>query len=137
MFVPVALKVPQTEQELVSMQIGLPIWKCVVATTPDALDIPDGTTTSSLGQATEAILNDLGGIAEQFLVYLNANGALTYEQNVIGYISLADPLDPLWPTGPTGPQLNSSIDSSSVDSDRPLLNSSKARPLTYLTTANI
>ena len=90
------------------MQIGLPVWNCVVSTTPD------GTTT--LGQATEAILNDLGVIAEHFLVYLNANGALTYEQNVINdFVSLTDPL---WPTGP---RLNFSIDFSSVDHDLPLL----------------
>ena len=124
MFVPVPLKVPQTEQELVLMQTGLPIWNCVAFTTPD------GTTT--LGQATEAIVNDLGGIAEKFLVYLNANGGLTYEHNVINHVSLADPLD-LWPTGA---RPNFQVDFPSVDSDRPLLNSSlaKARPLT---TANI
>ena len=73
------------------MQIGLPIWNCVVSTTTTT---PDGTTT--LGQATEAILNDLDGIAEHLLVYLDANGALSYEQNVIGHVSrltLCGPLD--------------------------------------------
>ena len=129
MVVPVALKAPQTEQELVLMQIVLPIWNCVVSTTPDVPFVHDGTTT--LGQATEAILNDLGGTAEHFLVYLTANGALTYEQNMIDAVSLADPL---WPTGP---RLNSSIDFASVDSECPLLNSSKARPLRPLTTTNI
>ena len=154
MFAPVALKAPQTEQERVLMQIGLiglpslpslpslPNWNFVVSTTPDVPRVRDGTTT--LGQAAEAISNDLGGTAEHFLVYLNANGALTYEQNVIdavSYVSLAEPLSPLWPTGPTGPRLNStpnfSIDSSSVKSDRPLVKSLKARLARPLTTADI
>ena len=127
MSVPVTLKVPETEQELVLMQTGLPIWNCVVSTTPA---VPDGTT--ALGQATEAILNDPGGIAEQFLVYLNPNGALTSEQNVHDHVIDINPLaDPLWPTGP---RPNFNVDFPSVDSDRPLRNSSKARPLTTANT---
>ncbi len=89
------------------MQIGLPIWNCVVATTPA------GNTT--LGQATYAVLNDLGVVAEHLLVYLNGNGELTYEENVKNnFVSLTNPLYP------TGPRLNFSIDFATVTKDEPL-----------------
>lgn len=90
------------------VQIGLPIWQCAVATTPA------GTTT--VGQAAEAVLNDLGVVAEHLLFYLNSNGALTYEENVKNnFVSLANPLYP------TGPRINVSIDFAEVTKDAPLL----------------
>ena len=92
---------------MLAVQIGLPIWNCVVATTPA------GNTT--LGDATLAVLNDLGVVAEHLLVYLNADGALTYEQNIANdFVSLTNPLYP------TGPRLNFSIDFSSFDKDKAL-----------------
>jgi hypothetical protein len=89
------------------LQIGLPIWNCVVSSTPA------GNTT--LGQATLAVLNDLGVVAEHLLVYLNANGQLTYEENIVNdFVSLTNPLYP------TGPRLNFSIDFSAVTKDSDL-----------------
>lgn len=89
------------------MQIGLPIWNCVTATTPA------GNTT--LGDSTLAVLNDLGVVAEHLLVYLNANGELTYDENIKNdFVSLTNPLYP------TGPRLNFSIDFSSFDKDHAL-----------------
>ena len=88
-------------------QVGLPIWNCVVSTTPA------GNTT--LGQATLAVLNDLGVVAEHLLVYLNGNGALTYEEDIKNdLVSLTNPLYP------TGPRLNFSIDFASVVKDDPI-----------------
>ena len=90
-----------------ALQIGLPIWNCVVATTPA------GNTT--LGDSTLAVLNDLGVVAEHLLVYLNANGQLTYDENVVNdFVSLTNPLYP------SGPRLNFSIDFSSFDKDHAL-----------------
>ena len=89
------------------LQIGLPIWNCVVATTPA------GNTT--LGQSTLAVLNDLGVVAEHLLVYLNANGQLTYEEDIVNdFVSLTNPLYP------TGPRLNFSIDFQALDKDKAL-----------------
>lgn len=96
----------EDQQNIITVQI--PIWNCVVATTPE------GNTT--LGQAAEAVLNDLGVLAEHLLVYLNANGELTYEEDIKNdFVSLANPLYP------TGPRLNISIDFASVAKDAPLL----------------
>ena len=89
------------------LQVGLPIWNCVVSTTPS------GNTT--LGQATLAVLNDLGVVAEHLLVYLNGNGQLSYEDNIKNdFVSLTNPLYP------TGPHLNFSIDFASVVKDDPI-----------------
>lgn len=89
-----------------ALQIGFPVWDCVVATTPE------GNTT--VGQATLAILNDLGVVAEHFLVYLN-NDDLTYAQDIQNdFVSLANPLYP------KGPRFNFSIDFESVAKDREL-----------------
>lgn len=74
---------------------------------------PAGNTT--LGQATLAVLNDLGVVAEHLLVYLNADGTLTYEENIKNdFVSLTNPLYP------TGPRLNFSIDFASVTKDNSL-----------------
>jgi hypothetical protein len=79
----------------------------VVSTTPA------GNTT--VGQATLAVLNDLGVVAEHLLVYLNANGELSYEQDIVNdFVSLTNPLYP------TGPRLNFSIDFATVIKDNSL-----------------
>ena len=75
---------------------------------------PVGVTT--VGDAAGAVLNDLGLLAEHLLVYLNGNGDLTYQQNVINdFVSLQNPLYP------SGPRLNISIDFASVAKDIPIL----------------
>ena len=89
------------------MQIGLPIWKCIIATTPEG--------NTSFGQAALATLNDLGVVAEHFLNYLNNADTISYADNTKNnFVSLADPLYP------TGPRLNFSIDFASVAKDRAL-----------------
>ena len=74
---------------------------------------PAGNTT--LGDSTLAVLNDLGVVAEHLLVYLNANGQLTYDQDIANdFVSLTNPLYP------SGPRLNFSIDFASFDKDHAL-----------------
>lgn len=89
------------------LQVGVPVWRCIIATTP--------TGNTTFGQATLATLNDLGVVAEHFLNYLNNADTLTYEQKIKNdFVSLTNPLYP------TGPRLNFSIDFALVAKDRAL-----------------
>ena len=62
-----------------------------------------------------AVLNDLGVVAEHFLVALNGQGQLTYAENIQNdFVSLQNPLYP------NGPRLNFSINFEAVTKDQAL-----------------